>query len=144
MKLKVYSKAQARRDIPKRRRSDNKTHGGKCLVIAGSVGMWGAAVLCAKAASRSGAGYVYVFNTTDDFPIFENPDFLLTNKIDQRRKAQAQSGGQRYADRKRAKRACLAVDPYCPDEKISGGCAQTPRPDSHHTPDLLNRTTPSP
>lgn len=81
MKLKVYSKSQARRDIPKRKQSDNKTHGGKCLVIAGSEGMWGAAVLCAKAASRSGAGYVYVFDKTYNFPVSENPDYLLISKI---------------------------------------------------------------
>ncbi len=83
MKLKVYSKSQAQRDIPKREQTDNKTHGGKCLVIAGSEGMWGAAVLCAKAASRSGAGYVYVFDKTYNFPVCKNPDYLLTSKINQ-------------------------------------------------------------
>lgn len=81
--LKVYSKVQARRDIPQRKQSDNKTHGGKCLVIAGSKGMWGAAVLCAKAASRSGAGYVYLFDKRSTFPICRNPDYLLTDKLDQ-------------------------------------------------------------
>ena len=83
MKLKVYSKVQARRDIPERKYSDNKTRGGKCLVIAGSNGMWGAAVLCAKAALRSGTGYVYLFDKTITFPICKNPDFLLIDKLDQ-------------------------------------------------------------
>ncbi len=83
MKLKLYSKVQASHDIPERKKFDNKTHGGKCLVIAGSEGMWGAAVLCAKAASRSGTGYVYLFDKTNTFPKWKNPDFLLKEKMDQ-------------------------------------------------------------
>lgn len=51
-------------------------------MIAGSDGMWGAAVLCAKAASRSGAGYVYLFDNTNAFPIYKNPDYLLTDSLD--------------------------------------------------------------
>ncbi len=81
MRSKIYSKAQARLDMPKRRKSDNKTHGGKCLVIAGSAGMWGAAILCAKAAARTGAGYVYIFDRRNSFPVCKNPDFLISNKL---------------------------------------------------------------
>jgi DNA-binding Lrp family transcriptional regulator len=55
-----YTRAQCRRDLPKRKRQDNKTRGGKCLVVAGSRGLWGAGILSATAASRCGAGYVYL------------------------------------------------------------------------------------
>ncbi|MBC7420331.1 MAG: NAD(P)H-hydrate dehydratase [Bdellovibrio sp.] len=79
--MNTYSKSWARKQIPLRKNTDNKSSGGKTLVIAGSEGKWGAAILCAKAASRSGAGYVYVLNKNNDFPSCEHPDFLTIKKI---------------------------------------------------------------
>ncbi len=38
--------------------------------------MWGAAVLCATAASRCGAGYVYLRTEGHGFPVVRHPDFL--------------------------------------------------------------------
>jgi len=76
-----YSKAQARRDLPTRTARDNKTRGGKTLVIAGSEGMWGAAVFSAMAAARTGAGYVYLFQTRKNFPVAKVPDLLVLKKI---------------------------------------------------------------
>lgn len=46
--------------IPKRKAATNKGDYGKILVIAGSVGMAGAAYLTCKGAYRSGAGLVYL------------------------------------------------------------------------------------
>jgi NAD(P)H-hydrate epimerase len=46
--------------LPDRRRSANKGDFGRVLVIAGSMGMTGAATLCAEAAMRVGAGLVTV------------------------------------------------------------------------------------
>jgi NAD(P)H-hydrate epimerase len=46
--------------LPRRRPSDHKGRFGRVLVIAGSVGMTGAAALCAQAALRIGAGLVTV------------------------------------------------------------------------------------
>lgn len=75
-----YSKAQAKKDLPVRKASDNKTRGGKCLVIAGSKGMWGAATLTAEACARVGAGYVYLNPTSSGFPTVKHPDFLINTE----------------------------------------------------------------
>ncbi len=54
-----------------RPRTDNSYKGtfGRLLVAAGSLGMTGAAVLCARAASRSGAGLVYVASPRQIIPV---------------------------------------------------------------------------
>jgi NAD(P)H-hydrate epimerase len=46
--------------LPKRKPDTNKGDYGKVLVVAGSTGMVGAAVLCSEGAYRSGAGLVYI------------------------------------------------------------------------------------
>ncbi len=79
--IKKYTLAQAKKDLPKRSRQSNKTHGGKVLIIAGSQDMWGAAVLSATAAARTGAGYVYLKNTKPQFPIVKHPDFLVLSSL---------------------------------------------------------------
>jgi len=61
--------------LPKRRKTDNKTSGGRCLVIAGSDSMPGAGILAARAAARVGSGYVYVASNSSPKPTV--PDFLL-------------------------------------------------------------------
>ncbi|MCM2352343.1 MAG: NAD(P)H-hydrate dehydratase [Pseudobdellovibrio sp.] len=68
------TKKDLRKFLPKRADSANKTHGGKCLIIAGSEGMWGACYLSALAALRVGAGYVYLPSTIKN--LTEHPDFL--------------------------------------------------------------------
>lgn len=52
--------AQVRRCFPRRRRDAHKGDFGRVLVVAGSVGMTGAAALCSEAALRIGAGLVYL------------------------------------------------------------------------------------
>ncbi len=71
-----FNKSSGKKYLPTRARQDNKSNGGKCLVIAGSAGMWGSAVLAATAAARSGAGYVYLNSLGNKFPVNRHPDFL--------------------------------------------------------------------
>lgn len=80
--MKKYLLKNAQKAIPSRKNSDNKTHGGKALVIAGSKGMWGAAILTSQAAARSGAGYVYLQPLEKGFPWFKNLDFLMNKEKD--------------------------------------------------------------
>jgi len=57
--------------IKKRNKDIHKGNCGKILIIAGSKGMTGAAVLCARAALRSGAGVVRVSIPEELFPIIQ-------------------------------------------------------------------------
>lgn len=71
--------------LPKRSRKVNKSAGGKCLIIAGSRGMWGAGVLSGRAATRVGAGYVFLATDRKHFATYKHPDFLtlsISDKID--------------------------------------------------------------
>lgn len=73
---KKFNLAQARKLLPNRNHTDNKTAGGKSLIIAGSQGFFGAAVLAATAASRVGAGYVTLMTDQKKFSSIAHPDFL--------------------------------------------------------------------
>lgn len=50
--------------IPKPRRNANKSDNGRILIIGGSKGMAGAAILCSMGAVRSGAGLVHLATVT--------------------------------------------------------------------------------
>ena len=65
--------------IPKRIQHSNKGTYGKCLVIAGSIDMAGAACLSAEAAYRSGAGLVKVFTPEENRLIVQQnvPEAIL-------------------------------------------------------------------
>ena len=65
------------KNLPRRKSTDNKSAGGKCLIIAGRKNMFGAAVLAATAAARVGAGYVYLMTDTEKFIFCKHPDFIL-------------------------------------------------------------------
>jgi len=54
-----------------RTRNANKGDFGRVLIVAGSTGMTGAAILCAKGALRAGAGLVTVSVPTELFPIIQ-------------------------------------------------------------------------
>ncbi len=60
----------ARRYLPSRSETSNKSDHGHLLVLAGSEGKWGAGILCATGAYRMGAGYV-------TFASFDNPKEVL-------------------------------------------------------------------
>ncbi len=51
---------QVKKWLPARKNTDNKSQGGRTLIWAGRKVMPGAAILASEAASRVGAGYVYV------------------------------------------------------------------------------------
>lgn len=77
--LSKFSRADARKLIPVRKDTANKSAGGKCLIVAGSAGMFGAAVLSATAAARVGAGYVMLHTDAKNFDSCKNPDFLISD-----------------------------------------------------------------
>ena len=56
----VFSVAQEDVCLPRRRPDTHKGDYGRCLIVAGSIGFTGAPVLAARAASRMGAGLVYL------------------------------------------------------------------------------------
>ena len=79
--VNLYGLKEALRHLPTRHLSDNKIRDCKTLIVVGSYGTWGAAVLCAKASARIGAGYTYVLDAKKDFPNWQHPDFLMTDKF---------------------------------------------------------------
>jgi NAD(P)H-hydrate epimerase len=76
-RVQKFSLKQAAPLLPTRSLRSNKTHGGRALVIAGSKGFSGAAVLAASATARAGAGYTYLATELKNFSSLENPDFLM-------------------------------------------------------------------
>ena len=66
--------------LSKRKAHSNKGTYGKLLIIAGSVGMAGAAILASKAAYRSGAGLVRVFTREENRMVLQgaNPEAIVT------------------------------------------------------------------
>src|SRR5438093_5921228 len=64
--------------LPPRPADSNKGTYGRVLVVAGSRGMSGAAVLCASAALRAGAGLVRVAVPADILPVVAsaNPCYM--------------------------------------------------------------------
>lgn len=75
--IKKFGLKEARKLIPVRKKTANKSAGGRSLIIAGSEGMFGAAVLAGEAASRVGSGYVYLFTKKSAFLNFKHPSFLV-------------------------------------------------------------------
>jgi len=60
IKANLVSDGLAQAMLPPREEAMHKGHAGRVLVVAGSVGMTGAAALCAQAATRAGAGLVHI------------------------------------------------------------------------------------
>lgn len=81
VKSRKLTLAEAQKALPTRLKTDNKSSGGKSLIVAGSKNMWGAAVLCATAAARIGAGYVYIYDPKGKFSTAAHPDFLLKDNL---------------------------------------------------------------
>ena len=65
--------------LPKREAHSNKGTFGKLLIIAGSLNMAGAAILCAKAAYRMGVGLVKVFTVEENRIVIQSavPEAVL-------------------------------------------------------------------
>ena len=66
--------------LPPRDRAGNKGTFGKVLILAGSSGMCGAALLCARAAFAAGAGMVKVFTPEENRVILQTalPEAMMT------------------------------------------------------------------
>ena len=62
--------------LPKRKERSSKGDFGRVLCVCGSVGMAGAAYLCAKSAYRTGAGLVEIFTPEETFSVFSFFSFL--------------------------------------------------------------------
>lgn len=66
--------------LPRRPHDYHKGNAGRVGILAGSLGMLGAAVLCAKGAMRAGAGLVTVFAFEDIYPLLAGllpPEIML-------------------------------------------------------------------
>ena len=66
-----------KKNLPKRSRSSSKIDGGSVLIVGGSKGFFGAGILAALAATRSGAGYTHLMTAIDKFPWLNYPDFIV-------------------------------------------------------------------
>ena len=82
----LLSRKLVKRWIPSRKASDNKTRGGKTLILAGQPQMPGAALLASTAAARVGAGYVYVsekeiLRTRPEFLLWDQKDFSKFSSV---------------------------------------------------------------
>ena len=63
--------------LPKRSKKSNKTDGGKVLIIGGAKGLYGAGILAALAATRTGAGYTHLMTDLSKFSFLKYPDFIV-------------------------------------------------------------------
>ena len=77
----TFGLKDARRLLPRRGKFSNKSAGGRVLVVAGSRGMYGAAILTSTAALRAGAGYVTLYAQLKSFPFWRHPDFLTLGSL---------------------------------------------------------------
>ncbi|RYZ69327.1 MAG: hypothetical protein EOP05_15015, partial [Proteobacteria bacterium] len=78
-----FDRKLARKFLPKRSTSANKSSSGRVQVFAGSPGMGGAAILSGLAAARIGSGYVVVTTAGDPREILaESPEFMTADLKD--------------------------------------------------------------
>jgi NAD(P)H-hydrate epimerase len=75
--LKNISKTFVKKILPVRSRSSNKTDSGKVLVVGGGKGLFGAGILAALSATRSGAGYTHLMTDLSKFSWMKFPDFIV-------------------------------------------------------------------
>lgn len=78
----LIGSASAKKLLPSRKLTANKTSFGHTLVIAGSPGMEGAALLTSEAAARMGCGYVTLCSPSDNIHKKSRPDFLTLSLKD--------------------------------------------------------------
>ncbi|MFN8847891.1 MAG: NAD(P)H-hydrate dehydratase [Bdellovibrionales bacterium] len=75
-KIKV-THSLARQHLPRRTRFDNKSTAGRSLIIGGSKGLAGAAILAAKSATCIGSGYTSLMTRMPKSYYLKFPDFLI-------------------------------------------------------------------
>lgn len=76
-KKNLATKKYIKRFIPKRKRTTNKVSAGIAILIGGGVGLYGAGIMSAMSASRSGAGYIHLLTDLSRFPWLSYPDFIV-------------------------------------------------------------------
>lgn len=77
MKERHFTHAYLKKYLPTRTKKTNKTHGGKLVIVGGSRGMYGAALLSALAATRCGSGYTYLSIDWTAKHLTIHPDLLF-------------------------------------------------------------------
>lgn len=75
--MKKISKTVIKKILPTRSKLSSKIDGGKVFIVAGGRGLYGAGILSALAATRSGAGYTHLMTDLTTFPWIKFPDFIL-------------------------------------------------------------------
>lgn len=63
--------------LPKRTSISNKIDGGKVLIIGGGKGLYGAGILSALSATKTGAGYTHLMTDLSKFSFLKFPDFIV-------------------------------------------------------------------
>ena len=82
----AFTERLAKRALPRRKETSNKSSHGHMLLMAGSEGQWGAALLAASAAYRAGVGYVTLTSGGDFSAFLQNLPEVLTCSIDDEKK----------------------------------------------------------
>ncbi len=75
--MKTVNSSNIKKILPKRNWASNKTDGGSVLIIGGGSGFYGAGILAALAATRTGAGYTHLMSDLAKFPWVKFPDFIV-------------------------------------------------------------------
>ena len=76
-----FSERLARRYLPRRKETSNKSDHGHLMVFAGSEGTWGAALLTASSAYRMGLGYVTLVSEEDPTEVLSSVPEILTARL---------------------------------------------------------------
>ena len=77
-----FNEKLARRYLPKRKDTTNKSDHGRLVVFAGRSGMWGAGLLSSVSAYRMGVGYVTLASFEDPSEVLKSSPEILTARVD--------------------------------------------------------------
>ncbi len=77
-----FNEKLARRYLPNRKDTTNKSDHGRLLVFAGSKGLWGAAILATSSAYRMGTGYVTLASFDESGDVLKAVPEALTVRAD--------------------------------------------------------------
>ena len=77
----LFTERLARRYLPARKETSNKSDHGHLLVVAGRAGFWGAGLLASSSAFRMGAGYVTWASHEAPYEVLREIPEVLTAKI---------------------------------------------------------------
>ena len=78
----LFTERLARRYLPTRAETTNKSDHGRLLVLAGREGFWGAGILASTSAFRMGAGYVQWASFTPPYESLKEIPEVLTGSVD--------------------------------------------------------------